>query len=920
MNATNRKRHLLIAGLACLLPLTGLWIGSPRPAAAGPGADSHATGAKTVAGAAGRVTDRVVLGDSDSERAHRVTATGQSAARRGSVEQGQLTEPYTARSVASSGRFTARLKVDERKPLTLQVRELRPNDAWGVAYGFRVYLDGRLHYVRDNADQDPGGGPYSSFFLDTSDPGIIGDGTVDVTVEGAGAEPTYVNEIWAYADLPALVRQQHLRVPDRVVFVLGQDYLSDQVFRDRIAYVKNNIHSSASAGLGIAFLDYFTVRSPAQMRANYQRYLNLSRESGLPFAIESTSDWEGTPTRVADGKGGYFGDLKYQQVLWSPQDQTGADQDTYVNPAGQTQRLQDLLGAAYEPRYGLSVPNIWGNTPWLTWRNPDLNAYYERKAGETLGEIRPLLWNLQRGGEDWRLLPFSTTAESVYWSKRNGAGVADGAYTTYNNGVERRDLFADFNPANVAAARSDGVTLDPADGLSEAEKAWLYKNQSHHQQLFADLFYSGLPRERIRATDAGTTFPADLLRHNVHSEVYSRLQEPYWSGIYPSSAQGVVRHARPGAEYISLNDYSPGGFFHLQKLREFGRIANPNLESSVSGHAPDKTLLLRQAYVNGSRYTSLYNYGTTAAEWVNPYVDDLTPWDVVHDGPADGQVSGRMLVSQEFTAGELRLADRLEVRTRLVGGAGAPLRMTIYDSAAKERVVAMRSLSAGEVAKDGWTSFTFPIEELERGHTYYVEVEQLGGPRPAYAFPTAGGDLLYRVGLDMDAERDRSLVVQWRRDASDAIANVAGDLGAGDGYASAALGAARRALAENRYAEAYRLAMEADSLRLPILYQAAAGSARLSPLPLTLTSPDGLDVDVTAYQAGSELRFTVRAPKAGGVDVAAGGLAGHTVLVDGQPVTAEDQGSTLRFRLELGDTAAHTVAIVPAGAAAAGPG
>jgi hypothetical protein len=309
--------------------------------------------------AATGVTDRVVLGDTGSERAHRVTATGQSAARHGTVEQGQLTEPYTARSVASGGRFTARRRVDERRPLTLQFRELRPNTAWGVAYGFRVYLDGRLHYVRDNADQDAGGGPYSSFFLDTGDPGIIGDGTVEVTVEGTGAEPADVNEIWAYADLTGMVERQHLRVPDRVVFVLGQDYLSDQVFGDRIGYVKGNVHSSASVGLGVAFLDYFTVRSPEQMGANYQRYLNLSRESGLPFAIESTSDWEGTPTRVPDGRGGYFGDLKYQQVLWSPQDQTGPEKDTYVNPGGEPQRLQELLGPAYEPRYGLSVPNIW---------------------------------------------------------------------------------------------------------------------------------------------------------------------------------------------------------------------------------------------------------------------------------------------------------------------------------------------------------------------------------------------------------------------------------------------------------------------------------------------------------------------------------------------------------------------------------
>jgi hypothetical protein len=185
--------------------------------------------------------------------------------------------------------------------------------------------------------------------------------------------------------------------------------------------------------------------------------------------------------------------------------------------------------------------------------------------------------------------------------------------------------------------------------------------------------------------------------------------------------------------------------------------------------------------------------------------------------------------------------------------------MTIYDSAAKQRVVAMRTLSASEVAagRDGWTSFPFPIEELERGHTYYLEVEQLDGKQAAYAFPTSGGDLLYRVGLDLDAERDRSLVIQWRRDASDAIANVAGDLTDDDVYAERELTAARRALPQSRYVDAYRLAIKADALRLPILYQVGPGTVRLDPLPLRVTSADGLDVDVTAHRVGRELRFTV---------------------------------------------------------------
>lgn len=69
----------------------------------------------------------------------------------------------------------------------------------------------------------------------------------------------------------------------------------------------------------------------------------------------------------------------------------------------------------------------------------------------------------------------------------------------------------------------------------------------------------------------------------------------------------------------------------------------------------------------------------------------------------------------------------------------------------------------------------------------------------------------------MAYERDRSLVIAWRRDAADAIANIAGDLAPTDSYAAATLHEARSALARDQYVEAYTLAMKADALRYPVL-------------------------------------------------------------------------------------------------------
>ncbi|MBM7789058.1 hypothetical protein [Tenggerimyces flavus] len=845
----------------------------------------------------GRVTDVVSLGDSRSERAHDLKANAHAKATEGTVDAGQLTEPYKARTVNQDGRFTFNLRVDKHAPLTLQLREIRPNAEWGKAYGFQVKLDGVLAYVRDERTTETGGGPYTSAFIDTNDEAITKDGKVVVTIEGTSPQATHVTEVWAYSNLERLVTAQGMRTPDRMIFVLGQDHRGEAVYRERLDYLTAKFEETDDVKLGMSVLDYFPNRTPEQMAANYQLWLRLSREYGLPFAIESTSDWEGTPGRIPDGKGGTFGDVKYQQVLWSPQDQTGPDKDVWNG-----QRLDALLGDRYQPRYGLSVPNIWGNTPWLTWRNEDLNTYLEHKANDSLALVRPLLWDLQSQGESDRLLPFSTTLESTYWSKRAGAGVADNAYTTYNDGVERRDLYADYNPSTVAAAKAEGVVLDPTDGLDEAEKRWMFKNQSYPQQLFADVFYQGLPRERIAVNDDGVAFPRDSLRHNVHSEVYSRKQEPYWDGAHASIAQGIVRHGRPGAEYISLDDYTPGGFSHLQKAREFGRLANPNLENSVSGHAPDKTLLLRQAYVSGSRYTTIYNWQGAGSpdevtNWVKPFMADLHPYDVVVDGTPDGEASRQ--ASVEFTAGELRLADSIDVRVRRTGAA-KPLSLTLLDDAG--RTMAVRRLGANEVPTNGWASFGIPVQTLDRGTKYTISVTGEN-----YTFPTVEGQLMHQVGLDMAAQRDRSLVVQWRRDAADAVANVSDDATSQDGLSKATLTAARAALAAHRYVDAYRLAIKADSLRLPVLYQVAAGKRALTPFPVSVNAPGTTDVDVTAFAAGREVSLTVRPRATGTAEIGLSGLGKNPkVTVDGEQVTPTQVNGvpTVRFPVTAGTTKA----------------
>lgn len=167
------------------------------------------------------------------------------------------------------------------------------------------------------------------------------------------------------------------------------------------------------------------------------------------------------------------------------------------------------------------------------------------------------------------------------------------------------------------------------------------------------------------------------------------------------------------------------------------------------------------------------------------------PWDVISDPTDANDAVDARRVGQTFTAGDLRLVNRIDVRVKQIGK-GA-LRLTLYDSPAKTSTLALRHLGPSEAAADnGWVSFHMPPTEPNWGTTYYFEIEQISnhGHSSGHAFAISRGDayqggspyidgvedrgsnLVFRVGLNMEHERDRSLIIQWRRDVIDVLTNV----------------------------------------------------------------------------------------------------------------------------------------------------
>lgn len=65
--------------------------------------------------------------------------------------------------------------------------------------------------------------------------------------------------------------------------------------------------------------------------------------------------------------------------------------------------------------------------------------------------------------------------EPRYWDTQSTQG------TPQWNGEQ----WADFNPAVVTEAARDGVSLDPADGMSESELRWLQRNVARYNERTA---------------------------------------------------------------------------------------------------------------------------------------------------------------------------------------------------------------------------------------------------------------------------------------------------------------------------------------------------------------------------------------------------------------------------------------------------
>ena len=386
--------------------------------------------------------------------------------------------------------------------------------------------------------QEYGAGP-NHYFVQV--PGIAGVGPAStrITLRSEGGAPFSIGRVWAYEDFfTRVARPEGLFRP--MGLVIPHELMTNASQRAAYAGLRNYAPISL---LGFAAYGFGNAKDQRELM---ERHLRLSSETGLDFLLLSNgTGWGGMPCGP-DGLGGYFSDLRYSILQY------------------------DRASGEYRP----SWPGMWGPFSTPTLRDPWLNNFLERRFVKVFGGLR-------------------------------------GTIDRYRaDGVEMRPaLIREFAPVsgevsgfNMEAARAEGLTLDPADGLSRAERLWMHRDAAHAWQDFADSTVRLVGRDSVVVDRGAVQLPDEQMLDRLYSHPDFLgawpVNDARWCGGQMGMVDGLWSSGEMGQgfEYrdIAMYDY----------LRARGRLSMINMERTI---LKENFSVLKNHFARGFHFVCLFN-------------------------------------------------------------------------------------------------------------------------------------------------------------------------------------------------------------------------------------------------------------------------------------------------------------------------
>lgn len=776
-----------------------------------------------------RILDQLDLGY-ESGRAAQSAQSASAKPWKETVSLGTLTLPLSGLQITPGGLVRSRLKtgVESGESVVIQITLATSPKDYGKRQSFRVRLDGGEVYRA--TEVDAGGGPTRSFFLDLPAPRTSTN--IEITADPSTEAPVTPIHFRAWAVKSGKPQSANRNPQSKMGLALvspaAQGYgIDESALRDTFHKLPLSPYLEGQ----LAVLYNFCARTAPENGAEIERIAALAEKLNVPIRVAFQMHWGGIPAGVSDGAGGKFTDLPYQQITFDPADK--------VEDPG----LAALMGDRYDVRFGLSVPNRWSNTPWLTFNHPRLNQLRRIRLTQALLAWRDARERLVLTGQG-RLLPLevSTGEETVYWAK----GVDDSKYTEANGGAARTDLSADYNPFVVADALNDGVILDPRDGLSLREREWLHRNMARQQQRIIDWMLAALPADPVRLSGETQVYARDLPRRNLFTEPYAMPLFPLKdvTPYRPGLEVGCVQGGRSGGEYWSGATMLPW----LLRERERGRIALPNLECSGADD-PQLLACLQAAYAMGARFATLYNWQVRpdASKMLRAFADSIAAPAGLDFPPAANGAGAKW--EREYVAPPSAWGvNRIEVYPRRAEP--APVRVTLRDMESGAESSVTTVLAGSDASPTAAVVLPQPFHQVP-GKRYLLAVVPLGTKPLSFAI-ASDLKIACRLLADLPLERERShLVESWRdaRDLLDSLRNIH-DHSEQSLFARDALEKAEALFEGGTPDESYTAGIRAEQLTLPAAFALPAPGGRLAPYWISLANAKApVRATITAYSA-----------------------------------------------------------------------
>jgi hypothetical protein len=530
-------------------------------------ADPSAT--RAAAGAPG-LTDLIDVSAPGSEHAHNVAEKGFASSIRYSVRAGGHVIDRLVRQLNRPGDGVSyRVRVRPNAPVTLEIEELDVL-GWNVS-GYQLLIDNRPVYFR--TWQGCGTGPVHYFVQEPASTQPF----ITLTLINRTWEPVRISRIWVWSDLQALSSQ--FEVPFYIAPTLPLAWTLQPDLAN-LALIKNSLgdhpHARPAFTTWIAYADL----CDRELEAKIDYVLTLAEKAGLPVQLCFDTWWASTPVG-SDGRGGSWMDVEHQQVVYD----------------------------ATTRRYQLSIPNQWSSTPWLTVSDPSLNAFKQERLSAAASLLKKRMMELTSEGKRNLLLAVNLDNEPIYWASGNA-------------GIGGDLLQADFNPHVVAAAKRDGINLDPEKALGPVERHWLLRNLLRYNEGIADAISSALGRDASIVNRSGSRASFDLIANNVYTQAMMMASPEYsyptLDRSYPLWESAAPASARVGGEWLGE---SLGVVQAVQRQIALGRNAAVNAECGLDANENSS---VRPAYALGQRYIAPYNYPLERMDLASKHIRDVS--------------------------------------------------------------------------------------------------------------------------------------------------------------------------------------------------------------------------------------------------------------------------------------------------------